>query len=210
MPVEKTVPCKICGDPTPMTATKLCNGCWEVDSRIETFITNCQNTDWLKMLRGRITTRIFALTGEAMSGGSFEYLYIKDVDELINRNDLFVHMRNALIEIGAKDVARETEEFRLFLRQIETRAEVYMERLGPVWHVVITVKADDPVMRERLFFAGFMIESPDEKVHPGGRCTCAGEGECEWCKTHCIHCGAGPEHHGPGSIHYFESHGGEK
>jgi len=27
-------------------------------------------------------------------------------------------------------------------------------------------------------------------LHPTGRCTCAGEGTCEWCKTHCADCGA--------------------
>jgi hypothetical protein len=30
----KTVPCKWCGTPTPMTGTRLCNRCWELDSRI--------------------------------------------------------------------------------------------------------------------------------------------------------------------------------
>jgi hypothetical protein len=71
-----------------------------------------------------------------MSGGSFEYMYIKDVEDLINRNDLLERMRDALIEFGAEDAARETEEFRLFLRQIEARTDVYMKRLGPVWHAV--------------------------------------------------------------------------
>ena len=71
-----------------------------------------------------------------MSGGSFEYLYTMEVDDLLNRNDLIVRMRDTLIEMGAEDVARETEEFRLFLRQIENRAKIYMDRLGPVWHAV--------------------------------------------------------------------------
>jgi hypothetical protein len=26
-------------------------------------------------------------------------------------------------------------------------------------------------------------------LHPDGRCTCAGEGTCEWCRTHCLGCG---------------------
>jgi hypothetical protein len=29
------VPCKICGRPTPMLGTKLCNGCWEFDGNID-------------------------------------------------------------------------------------------------------------------------------------------------------------------------------
>ena len=33
--VEKTVPCRICGNDTPMTGTKLCNRCWELERRIQ-------------------------------------------------------------------------------------------------------------------------------------------------------------------------------
>jgi len=29
------VPCGICGTPTPMTGTKRCNRCWELESRIK-------------------------------------------------------------------------------------------------------------------------------------------------------------------------------
>jgi hypothetical protein len=35
---EPTVPCKICDEPTRMTGTKLCDGCWEVTHRIEYFL----------------------------------------------------------------------------------------------------------------------------------------------------------------------------
>jgi hypothetical protein len=30
-----TVPCRLCGTPTPMTGTKLCNSCWELETRIQ-------------------------------------------------------------------------------------------------------------------------------------------------------------------------------
>ena len=33
-----TVPCRFCDQPTRMTSTKLCDGCWEVSSRIRRFI----------------------------------------------------------------------------------------------------------------------------------------------------------------------------
>lgn len=26
-------------------------------------------------------------------------------------------------------------------------------------------------------------------LHPSGRCTCAGDGTCEWCQSHCVECG---------------------
>lgn len=32
---EETVPCRICGEPTPMTGTRLCNNCWEIETRLE-------------------------------------------------------------------------------------------------------------------------------------------------------------------------------
>lgn len=31
---EETCPCSLCGQPTPMLATKLCNRCWELEKRI--------------------------------------------------------------------------------------------------------------------------------------------------------------------------------
>ena len=34
----KTVPCKRCGKPTSYLGTKLCNGCWEVESRLDDYL----------------------------------------------------------------------------------------------------------------------------------------------------------------------------
>lgn len=31
---QETVPCRICGNQTPMTGTKLCDRCWELKKRI--------------------------------------------------------------------------------------------------------------------------------------------------------------------------------
>ncbi len=31
----ETVPCKHCGIPTRMLGTKMCDGCWELETRIE-------------------------------------------------------------------------------------------------------------------------------------------------------------------------------
>ena len=33
-PAYDTCPCGLCGKPTPMTATKRCDGCWELERRI--------------------------------------------------------------------------------------------------------------------------------------------------------------------------------
>lgn len=39
-PLDGTVPCKFCGDPTFMRGTKSCNQCWEVVHRLERFLSN--------------------------------------------------------------------------------------------------------------------------------------------------------------------------
>lgn len=31
---RETIPCRLCGRPTPMTGTQLCDRCWELESRI--------------------------------------------------------------------------------------------------------------------------------------------------------------------------------
>lgn len=33
---DETVKCRICGDPTIYTGTRLCNGCWATDSHLRT------------------------------------------------------------------------------------------------------------------------------------------------------------------------------
>ena len=35
------------------------------------------------------------------------------------------------------------------------------------------------------------VLAADAALHAGGRCTCGGGGSCEWCLSHCLHCGAG-------------------
>jgi NMD protein affecting ribosome stability and mRNA decay len=32
---DETIPCKWCGRPTRMLGTKMCDGCWELDHRIQ-------------------------------------------------------------------------------------------------------------------------------------------------------------------------------
>jgi len=36
------IPCQVCGEPTTMRGTKLCNNCWEVMSRLSPFL-QCAN-----------------------------------------------------------------------------------------------------------------------------------------------------------------------
>jgi hypothetical protein len=37
-PGSPAVPCETCGIPTPMTGTKRCDGCWEVEHRLRDYL----------------------------------------------------------------------------------------------------------------------------------------------------------------------------
>ena len=34
------IPCETCGDPTTFLGTKRCNGCWEVETRLSSYLKN--------------------------------------------------------------------------------------------------------------------------------------------------------------------------
>jgi endonuclease III len=61
----------------------------------------------------------------------------------------------------------------------------------------VTKKLDlltsDPETLEqvRSFFEQKIWEEIDDPLHPFGRCTCAGEGKCEWCQRLCPECAGG-------------------
>jgi hypothetical protein len=42
------IPCQICGEPTNFLGTKLCNGCWEITSRLRSFLDNKNARDFVK------------------------------------------------------------------------------------------------------------------------------------------------------------------
>jgi len=45
---NETISCKTCGKPTEMLGTKLCDGCWEVESRLSSYLTNQNAIDFVK------------------------------------------------------------------------------------------------------------------------------------------------------------------
>lgn len=52
--VDRThIPCQICGGPTSFLGTKLCDGCWEVTSRLSSFLSNQNAIDFVKSELGR-------------------------------------------------------------------------------------------------------------------------------------------------------------
>jgi hypothetical protein len=74
-----------------------------------------------------------------VSGGSYDYLFVKDVSQLMQygpREDL-TRMRDRLVALPyAQDAASETEELILIMQQFETRMKVRMDRLRGVWKAV--------------------------------------------------------------------------
>ena len=56
-----TIPCRLCGDPTNSLGTKLCDGCWEVDARIERMVEDCKDAAWLKDVREAINRRLYRM-----------------------------------------------------------------------------------------------------------------------------------------------------
>jgi hypothetical protein len=71
-----------------------------------------------------------------MSGGSYEYLFAKDIDDLLHNPELR-NMADRLAGLGyARDAAAETEELILLLRQFQVRVEVRVKRLADVWKAV--------------------------------------------------------------------------
>jgi len=50
---KETVPCTICGDPTWMLGTKLCDACWEFDHRVD-YILRDAKPRYLRELRDKI------------------------------------------------------------------------------------------------------------------------------------------------------------
>lgn len=45
------------------------------------------------------------------------------------------------------------------------------------------------IARARAEYRRSLLRAADA-LHPTGRCTCGGQGECEWCMSHCVHCGS--------------------
>lgn len=59
----------------------------------------------------------------------------------------------------------------------------------PVW--------DDPVwLRNEVRRQREVIRGLCDELHPLGRCTCGGEGRCDWCQRACPACGTPAIEHG--------------
>jgi hypothetical protein len=74
-----------------------------------------------------------------MSGGSYDYLYCKDVGDLINGEGggNLERMADCLAQLGyADDAAKETLEVLLEIRQARNRIDTRTKRLSEVWRAI--------------------------------------------------------------------------
>ncbi len=72
-----------------------------------------------------------------MSGGSYNYLFVKSAQELHEYEQELESMAARLAGLGyAEDAARETEETLLILRQAHIRLQTRIDRLTHVWRSI--------------------------------------------------------------------------
>lgn len=73
-----------------------------------------------------------------MSGGSWNYLYCKDVGELMNGSstELLQDMVDRLNSAGFKDVAKDTQRLVEYIKSARIRIETLFEALSPVFKAV--------------------------------------------------------------------------
>ena len=73
-----------------------------------------------------------------MSGGSWNYLFCKDIDELMNGSstELLQDMVDRLNSAGFKDVAKDTQRLVEYIKSASIRIETLFETLSPVFKAI--------------------------------------------------------------------------
>lgn len=73
-----------------------------------------------------------------MSGGSWNYLYCKDIDELMNGSstELLQDMADRLNSAGFEDAAKDTQRLVEYIKSASIRIETLFETLSPVFKAV--------------------------------------------------------------------------
>ena len=79
-----------------------------------------------------------------MSGGSYEYLCYKEIEELRYNEDLIQRIINDLESLGyANDVAKDTKEFFATLKNNFDKLDMIKEKLSPIWKALEWWKSCD-------------------------------------------------------------------
>ena len=73
-----------------------------------------------------------------MSGGSWNYLYLKEIDDLMQRSNIetLEEMADYLNQNGYEDVAKDTRRLVEYIRSAKIRVETLFEMLSPVFKAV--------------------------------------------------------------------------
>lgn len=73
-----------------------------------------------------------------MSGGSWNYLFCKDIDELMQHSNIetLEEMADYLNQNGYEDVAKDTRRLVEYIKSAKIRVETLFEMLSPVFKAV--------------------------------------------------------------------------
>lgn len=71
-----------------------------------------------------------------MSGGSFNYLYCKDIEDLMNSERDLADMREILIKYGYEDIAKDAQRLIEYIKSAKCTIGTLAEMLEPVFHAV--------------------------------------------------------------------------
>lgn len=78
-----------------------------------------------------------------MSGGSFNYLYSKEIDDLMNNTSDLEEMRDYLISYGYEDIAKDIQRLIEYIKSAECVIGTLKDMLEPVFHAVEWYESGD-------------------------------------------------------------------
>ena len=81
-----------------------------------------------------------------MSGGSYDYLFTEELEQMRWKDEIFKKMVNRLLELGYDDAARNTIEFQQMVKRYFLTMEVARDKLAPVWKAVEWADSGDTGM----------------------------------------------------------------
>jgi hypothetical protein len=138
MPIEQeTVPCETCGDPTTYTGTKRCNNCYEVESRLDSYL---QNPKALLLLTGKLR-ELELKHGAAQAIDEFDEDELEEYSAKLDeaRAQAVAGMASLLESFVREDHLDDVREFivrelginKLTLQQIKDRYRAYLPEWCP-------------------------------------------------------------------------------
>lgn len=78
-----------------------------------------------------------------MSGGSFNYLYCRNTDDLMKDTSDLEDMRKSLISYGYEDIAKDTQRLIEYIKSAECVIGTLKNMLEPVFHAVEWYESGD-------------------------------------------------------------------